>query len=102
MVRDVLVKHRVIVGNSKQIASQNTSRQRKKAFCDGICIEKSEKCSYGFLSHSAQRAEEMAWIHIPKEINLVLLKGNFFKKNFLESKNECSFVTLEGHIMGKI
>ena len=39
LVRDVLVKHRVIVGISKRIASQNASRQRQKAFCDGIYIE---------------------------------------------------------------
>ena len=39
LVRDVLVKHRVIVGNSQKIASQNASRQRQKAFCDGIFIE---------------------------------------------------------------
>ena len=41
--QSVLVKHRVIVGNSQTNGSQNASRQRQKAFCDGIYIE---RCSY--------------------------------------------------------
>ena len=41
--QSILVKHRVIVGNSQTNGSQNASRQRQKAFCDGIYIE---RCSY--------------------------------------------------------
>ena len=73
--QSVLVKHRVIVGNNKQIASQNASRQRQKAFCDGICIERCCSMQQKFLSHSDQsrrngvnrRVAKESECHIPKE-----------------------------------
>ena len=35
-----LIKHSIIMGNSKQIASQNASSPRQKPYCDGIYIER--------------------------------------------------------------
>ena len=56
------------------------------------------------LSHRLS-PEQKKWrgfmIHIPKEINLVLLKRNFFKKYLLESNDKYNFETLEEHITGK-
>ena len=82
LVRDVLVKHRVIVGISKRIASQNASRQRQKAYCDGICIE---KCSYSlqqkFLSHSVQ-SRRNGVVSYPKRD-----QSRTFKMKFLQEKS---------------
>ena len=52
------VKHRDIVGNSKQTSSQNASSHRQKAYCDGIYIERYMRALVGYnitTSFSAER-----------------------------------------------